>query len=170
MSVTTTLVGILRLPRVRISNVAPFTHRDSLTYLERLEQLTDHYNEMVDAVGNMADQVNDLTAQLESIIENLDKTTARRFTEQNQQIQFKLRKIEHELKQYVNDSTVGGRALNPTNGLVQPIDRVIGDVFDWTRERAHFADDDLGTARDYDGAGRTARNVDSAPDNNIRTK
>ena len=163
MSVTTILTGLLRLPRVHISNIAPFTHRDSLTYLERLEQLTEHYN-------TMADEVNDLTSQLEGIIEKLDKTTARRFTEQGRQIDFKLRSMRLELEKYVDAATVGGRAFNPTNGMVEPIDRVIGDVFDWSREFAYFADDDMGTARDYDGAGRTARDVDTTPDQTIRTK
>ena len=170
MSVTTILTGLLRLPRVHISNIAPFTHRDSLTYLERLEQLTEHYNTMVVAVQTMADEVNDLTSQLEGIIEKLDKTTARRFTEQGRQIDFKLRSMRLELEKYVDAATVGGRAFNPTNGMVEPIDRVIGDVFDWSREFAYFADDDMGTARDYDGAGRTARDVDTTPDQTIRTK
>ena len=165
-----TLRQLAEIPRGLVSNIIPFTYRDSLTYLEKLEAVTQRYNELLEAVITLSDTVMSLSAQIEDALEDINARYSDYSNATLINVNKRLELFDRELRAYVGTATVFGSALNPTTGKIEPINKVVNDVFDWSREFADFADTETITSEMHDTLNRTAYKLDITPSEELQER
>ena len=113
--------------RTRVPNITPFTNRDNLTYLEWLRWLSHAVSTNVDKLNDVINGLNELRDDTAADLQRIHLDLFRRLYEE-------FGSIREELF----DLALNGRALNPTNGKVENISKVINDVYDNVRVHAMF--------------------------------
>jgi hypothetical protein len=144
-------LGLFNTP---MANITPFTYRDGETFLEQLKRLRewiDYVNETLQANINLV--FSEDQAANASLVKQLNDTLLA-FTNQ----------WDQELLQLQNQAPT--LAFDPTNGTsTEPINKVIGNVYDNLRYYAYFADqlDTFQyTAAQWDAMQYSARHFDLA--------
>ena len=145
-----------------LTNITPFTYRDGATYLQILERLRELVNEVVVKTNEVIQTVNEAVAELAGTRQWVEERLAAYTVEQDRKFDL----LRQELIQLIEDSTAAGVIVNPTNGLTEPVEKVVSDVFDNVRVHARFAVDmdirDL-TVAQLEAEGFTARHLDLSP-------
>ena len=113
--------------RTRVPNITPFTYRDNLTYLEWLRWLSHAVSTNVDKLNDVINGLNDLRGDTAADLQRIHLDLFRRLSEE-------FGGIREELF----DLAQNGQALNPTNGKVENISKVVNDVYDNVRVHAMF--------------------------------
>ena len=113
--------------RTRVPNITPFTYRDNLTYLEWLRWLSHAVSTNVDKLNDVINGLNDLRDDTTADLQRIHLDLFRRLSEE-------FGGIREELF----DLAQNGQALNPTNGKVENISKVVNDVYDNVRVHAMF--------------------------------
>lgn len=119
-----------------INMVTPFTYHDGMTYLARLEYLCQKINEEIVPAVNEAVTVSNATSEtLAGILTEVDARLAL-FASQQADI---LSEFRTEMIGLIHEATGSGTALNPTNGRIEPVAKVISDLYDNVRVHAYSA-------------------------------
>jgi len=145
-----------------ISNVTPFTYRDGLTFLEKLEQIAAN----LQALHDWSDQVVQTLVDLQALHAADVASLTAAITASEERSTAALAVARAEILAMVVDSIPGGVAIDPTTGLTSPVNTVISNVYDNVRVHAYFAKDlDVQnlTAAQIDALNRSARHFDLSP-------
>ena len=113
--------------RTRVPNITPFTYRDNLTYLEWLRWLSHAVSTNVDKLNDVINGLNDLRDDTAADLQRIHLDLFRRLSEEFDGI-----------REELFDLAQNGQALNPTNGRVENISKVVNDVYDNVRVHAMF--------------------------------
>ena len=130
------------LPYPDVVTSVPFTFRDGLTTLELIERLRHALIRLQSDVNKSGEHTQ---ANLDSIQRELEGTASAMMDA--------MRALESDMRALVHDAVATGTAESPVRGVVQPVQTVIGDMYDNVRVFALFA-------ADYDGMGLTAEEYD----------
>ena len=130
------------LPYPDVVTSVPFTFRDGLTTLELIERLRHALIQLQSDVNENGERTQ---ANIESIRRALDGAVSAMSDD--------MAALESEMRALVHDAVATGAVESPVRGIVQPVQTVIGDMYDNVRVFALFA-------ADYDGMGLTAKEYD----------
>lgn len=162
----------IRFSQGFISDVQPFTYRDSLTVLDKLESLVNAINSIFKKILALT---NELTGVVKSVNDRFDQMEAdynNRINELSNKHDIELAALEKKLVALIISSNEEGTCFNPTNGnRYESLSKVISDVYDNVRLYGYFAsefDNGAVTVGDFDKSGVSARHYDLYPDSLIR--
>ena len=113
--------------RTRVPNITPFTYRDNLTYLEWLRWLSHAVSTNIDKMNDVINGLNELRDDTAADLQRIHLDLFRRLYDE-------FGSIREELF----DLAQNGQALNPTNGKVENISKVVNDIYDNVRVHAMF--------------------------------
>lgn len=120
-----------------LSTVTPFTYRDGATYLELLELIKQAVKELVGWSGEVKDELD----AMEEHIKQIEIASANSIRLGLAEIRAENAKFRAEVLNLIAEATTSGSAFNPTNGKVEPVSKVMVDVYDNVRVFAWFVDD-----------------------------
>ena len=144
------------VPRQRlfdgVPTSVPFTYRDGLTTLQLIECLRHN----LDVIQRDLSKVEEATADLAVSVDKAFADTVAQLNQDMAALRAELLSLVHEMKQQ-------GVATSPVYGITQPLEQVLGGMYDNSRIHGLFFSDydkmQL-TAREYDGLTLNAREYD----------
>lgn len=144
------------VPRQRlfdgVPTSVPFTYRDGLTTLQLIECLRHN----LDVIQRDLSKVEEATADLAVSVDKAFADTVAQLNQDMAALRAELLSLIHEMKQQ-------GVATSPVYGITQPLERVLGGMYDNSRIHGLFFSDydkmQL-TAQEYDGLTLNAREYD----------
>lgn len=130
----------------------PFTYRDGLTTLQLIECLRHN----LDVIQRDLSKVEEATADLSVSVDKAFADTVAQLNQDMAALRAELLSLVHEMKQQ-------GVATSPVYGITQPLEQVLGGMYDNSRIHGLFFGDydkmQL-TAQEYDGLTLNAREYD----------
>lgn len=130
----------------------PFTYRDGLTTLQLIECLRHN----LDVIQRDLSKVEEATADLAVSVDKAFADTVAQLNQDMAALRAELLSLVHEMKQQ-------GVATSPVYGITQPLEQVLGGMYDNSRIHGLFFGDydkmQL-TAQEYDGLTLNAREYD----------
>ena len=144
------------VPRQRlfdgVPTSVPFTYRDGLTTLQLIECLRHN----LDVIQRDLSKVEEATADLAVSVDKAFADTVAQLNQDMAALRAELLSLVHEMKQQ-------GVATSPVYGITQPLEQVLGGMYDNSRIHGLFFSDydkmQL-TALEYDGLTLNAREYD----------
>lgn len=130
----------------------PFTYRDGLTTLQLIECLRHN----LDVIQRDLSKVEEATADLAVSVDKAFADTVAQLNQDMAALRAELLSLVHEMKQQ-------GVATSPVYGITQPLEQVLGGMYDNSRIHGlFFGDYDKMrlTAQEYDGLTLNAREYD----------
>ena len=162
----------IRFSRDFISDVQPFTYRDSLTVLDKLESLFESINTIISKVLSLTDELTDVVKSVNDRFDQMEDDYNNKIDALSKRHDLELMVLEKKLTALIVASNEEGACFNPTNGRsYESLSKVISDVYDNVRLYSYFArdfDDGTITAGEFDDSGASARHHDLYPNTLIR--
>lgn len=141
-----------------LTNVTPFTFRDGITYVEKLERVARNCQNLVDAINKCIKICNELEV-------NVNKTVAQLRAETDRKIQYAIDELYRKL------AARGGEKVfvtDPVDGVAtKTLSEALASMYSNLRTAARFAieADNIGaTAKQLDEIGWKARGWDLDPE------
>lgn len=146
--------------RNNVTNVQPFTYQDGYTYLRILQDLIVKVNEMIVSREELDAKLEEFEKGIVSRIEAIEKRQAAFEVRTIDSLNTKFAALEVELRELVENMSVGGVCFDPTTGSrTTPISEALEHVYDNLRLAAMFTAqaDEAGTAKERDELNQDAR-------------
>lgn len=144
------------IPRQRlfdgVPTSVPFTYRDGLTTLQLIECLKHNLDTLQCDLSRLKDATTDLAT-------SVDKALANAVAQLNQD----MASLRAEMLALIHEMEQQGAATSPVYGITQPLGKVLGGMYDNSRNHGlFFGDYDAMqlTAQEYDGLALGAREYD----------
>lgn len=157
----------IRFSRGFISDVQPFTYRDSFTVLDKLESLFEAINTNFSKILALTDELTDVVKAVNNRFEQMEADYNNKIDALTKKHDYELLALEKKLTALIIASNEEGTCFNPTNGSrYESLSKVISDVYDNLRLYSYFArefDDGTTTAGEFDNSGGSARHHDLYP-------
>lgn len=144
------------IPRQRlfdgVPTSVPFTYRDGLTTLQLIECLKHNLDTLQCDLSKLEEATTELAASVDKTLAD----TVARLNKNMADLRAEMLALIHEMEQQ-------GTATSPVYGITQPLGRVLGGMYDNSRNHGLFWGDYDAmqlTAREYDGLTLKAREYD----------
>ena len=162
----------IRFSRGFISDVQPFTYRDSFTVLDKLESLFEAINTIFSKILVLTDELTDVIKSVNNRFDQMEADYNNKIMALESKHDKDIKLLRIELTDLIVKANEEGVCFNPTNGNnAESVSKVISDVYDNVRLYGYFAkgfDTGTITAGDFDNSNKSSRNIDLYPDVTIK--